>query len=274
MSAGLMQALTLYVATGFITGIASGLFGIGGGLVIVPALVIALPLVGADGPHLFHIAIGTSLAIVFATSLYTTILRQRKGEILWPLVLRVAPFVALGGIGGAALGHQLSGPVLKLVFMGFVVFSLGKTLIKHVGKGNAEAEGTAVQAPHLLTIALYGIMTGISGALIGIGAALVMVPFLKRAGYRMGQATAAAAALSAMVGFWAAASHMVLAHGQTDLPPGALGYVYPPAFIGMAAGALFGSPYGITLSRRFSETAQLLALAAYLLFVLVLMMTR
>ncbi len=218
MSAGLLQALALYLATGFITGIASGLFGIGGGLVIVPALVIALPLVGADGPHLFHIAIGTSLAIVFATSLYTTILRQCKGEILWPLVLKVAPWVALGGIGGAALGNQLSGPMLKLVFIAFVVFSLGKTLIKHFSKSGSDTQTETVTAPNLPTTALYGIITGISGALIGIGAALVMVPFLKRAGYKMSQATAAAAALSAMVGFWAAASHMVLARGLTDLP--------------------------------------------------------
>jgi uncharacterized protein len=263
----------VYLLAGVVAGLLSGLFGLGGGLTIVPALAVALPLQGVAPEHVMHLAIGTSLAVMFFTALYTTFLRSRHGDMNWPLFRHLLPPVVLGTAIGAFAGGILPGPILRSFFIAFVAYMLARALHRHYGKSKDAAARTesAPVMPSRASRLTSGVTTGLTGALLGAGAAIITVPYLQAAGYRIQSASAIAAALSAVIGIGAGAGYMLGGLGATGLPAAAIGYLYLPAFAGMTAGALLGSPLGVRISHRMPEAAQFWLFLAYLAVVLVAM---
>ena len=263
----------VYLLAGVVAGLLSGLFGLGGVLTIVPALAVALPLQGVAPEHVMHLAIGTSLAVMFFTALYTTFLRSRHGDMNWPLFRHLLPPVVLGTAIGAFAGGILPGPILRSFFIAFVAYMLARALHRHYGKSKDAAARTesAPVMPSRASRLTSGVTTGLTGALLGAGAAIITVPYLQAAGYRIQSASAIAAALSAVIGIGAGAGYMLGGLGATGLPAAAIGYLYLPAFAGMTAGALLGSPLGVRISHRMPEAAQFWLFLAYLAVVLVAM---
>ncbi len=265
----------IYLAAGIVAGLVSGMFGLGGGLTIVPALAVALPLQGVGPEHVMHLAIGTSLAVMFFTALYTTFLRSRHGDLNWSLFWHLLPAVVLGTAAGAFAGGLLPGPILRVFFMAFVAYMLVRALHRHYRKSkNVEASdqpNCAPVMPSRVSRLTTGVTTGLTGALLGAGAAIITVPYLQAAGYRIRTASAIAAALSAVIGIGAGAGYVLGGLGATALPAAAIGYLYLPAFAGMTAGALTGSPLGVRISHRMKETTQFWLFLAYLTVVLISM---
>jgi uncharacterized membrane protein YfcA len=271
-----MTSVAIYLLAGVGAGIVSGLFGLGGGLTIVPALVVALPLDGVAPLHVMHLAIGTSLVVMCVTALYTTVLRHRRGDVVWPLFGRLALWVMVGSVLGAFVGGLLPGRILRVFFVGFVAYTILRALRRRYA-GGTEALGAAEPTPATPSGAggwVYGIATGLSGALLGAGAAIITVPYLRAAGYRMQTASAIAAGLSAVIGIGAGAGYVIGGMAAAGLPASAIGYLYLPAFAGLAAGALIGSPLGVRISHRLNEDTQFWLFLAYLTVVLSVMLSR
>lgn len=274
-----MESVPIYLFAGVIAGFVSGLFGLGGGLTIVPALAIALPLEGVGKVHVMHLAIGTSLVVLFVTAVYTTILRHRRGDLDWPMTMRLAAVVVVGALLGAATGDALPGVALRTFFIGFVVFTVVRALVRHYGAtrgGDAQSGNGSEQAvtpPHGVSLWVYGILTGIAGALMGMGAAILTVPYLRGSGYPIQRAAATAAALSAVIGISAGFGYVIGGLNEDGLPQGAIGYLYVPAFAGLAAGALVGSSVGVRVSHTINENIQFWLFLGYLAAVLVAMIS-
>lgn len=273
----------VYLLAGIVAGVVSGLFGLGGGLTIVPALALALPLQGVGQQHAMHLAIGTSLAVMCVTALYTTVLRDRHGDMNWPLFWRMLVPVLVGTGIGAVVSKYLPGGVLRILFIAFVAYMLARTLYRQrrqsedpdtvAGGGVGVGVGVGQTVfPSLASRWASGLTTGVSGALLGAGAAIITVPFLRGAGYRMPEASAIAAGLSAAIGLGAGAGYLLGGLNEAGLPPHAIGYLYLPAFAGMAVGALVGSPAGIRISHRMDESTQFRLFVGYLAVVLVSML--
>jgi len=265
----------VYLAAGVVAGLVSGMFGLGGGLTTVPALAVALPLQGVAQEHVMHLAIGTSLAVMFFTATYTSYLRSRHGDMIWPLFWRLLPPVILGTATGAFTGGLLPGPVLRLFFIAFVAYMLARALRQHFGR--VKSPTTAGGPPPVLLMPsrfnrrITGFITGLTGALLGAGAAIVTVPYLQAAGYRIQNASAIAAGLSAVIGIGAGAGYLIGGLGAAGLPTAAIGYLYLPAFAGMTAGALLGAPLGVRISHRIPDNVQFWLFLAYLTVVIIAM---
>ena len=86
----------LYILTGAFAGLAAGLFGIGGGLIIVPVLYYIFSTQGYDQQHLMHIAVATSLATIVFTSISSTLAHHKKQAVLWSLVFLLTPGIIIG----------------------------------------------------------------------------------------------------------------------------------------------------------------------------------
>ncbi|MEX0579663.1 MAG: sulfite exporter TauE/SafE family protein [Mycobacterium sp.] len=265
----------LYLAAGVVAGLVSGMFGLGGGLTIVPSLAVALPLQGVVPEHVMHLAIGTSLAVMFFTALYTTFLRSRHGDLNWSLFWHLLPAVVLGTAIGAFAGGLLPGSILRVFFIGFVAYMLLRGLHRHYRTSNKvqaiDQSDSAPRMPSRVSRLASGVTTGLTGALLGAGAAIITVPYLQAAGYRIQTASATAAALSAVIGIGAGSGYVLGGLGATALPTAAIGYLYLPAFAGMTAGAFVGSPLGVRISHRMKETTQFRLFLAYLTVVLISM---
>jgi uncharacterized protein len=269
----ILEIVALYLVAGLFAGIVSGLFGVGGGFTLVPALVIALTLQAMPAAHIMHLSVGTSLAVMVVTALYTAWLRHRAGDLDLALIGRLTPFIVAGALIGALVGDYLSDPVLKGVFIGYVALTILNGLIPRrkavapaaAGHGNH----AALHGPRLWGL---GSAAGFAGGLLGSGPAIIIVPYLRGAGFRMNVATATSAALSAPIGLAAGLGYIYGGFDETGLPDLALGYLYLPAFAGLALGALAGSPLGIRLSHRIADNIQYRMFLAYLALILIVML--
>jgi uncharacterized protein len=273
-----MELIAIYLIAGVAAGLVSGLFGLGGGLTIVPALAFALPLEGVSEKYVMHLAIGTSLVVMFVTAFYTTVLRHRRGDLDWALFWRIAPRVVIGAVLGAVCGDLLPGLALRAFFIGFVSYTIARALHRRYGATLRSAESEKIQAPPTVpggvSLWIYGLVTGVCGALLGAGAAIIIVPYLRAARYRIQFASAIAAGLSAAIGVGAGAGYVAGGLNETALPSAALGYLYLPAFVGLSGGALIGSPLGVKISHKLDEDIQFWLFLGYLTIVLGVMIMR
>ena len=93
--------LIIYLLIGAIAGFTAGLFGVGGGLIIVPILYIVFTQMNYDPNVIMHVAVGTSLATIIVTSISSVMAHHKKGAVLWQLFRNLAPGLVLGSFMGA-----------------------------------------------------------------------------------------------------------------------------------------------------------------------------
>jgi hypothetical protein len=103
----MMEILLIYAATGAAAGLLAGLFGVGGGLIMVPALALVLSWQGLGPGVLMQVAVGTSLGVIAATSVSSMLAHHRRGGVLWPVFARLVPGLAAGAVAGAFVAHAL-----------------------------------------------------------------------------------------------------------------------------------------------------------------------
>ena len=94
--------LIIYLLIGAIAGFTAGLFGVGGGLIIVPILYVVFTQLHYDPAVIMHIAVGTSLATIIVTSFSSVSAHHKKGAVLWPVFRNLAPGLVIGSFLGAA----------------------------------------------------------------------------------------------------------------------------------------------------------------------------
>jgi len=115
--------LAAYGGLGLVVGFVAGLLGVGGGLIIVPVLIMMLHAQGLAAGMEPQLALGTSLASILFTSLSSVHAHHRHGAVEWPLVRRIAPGIVLGTLIGAMLAAQMSAWVLKVFFVAFLFYA-------------------------------------------------------------------------------------------------------------------------------------------------------
>ena len=111
--------LIIYLLIGAIAGFAAGLFGVGGGLIIVPILYIVFTQLNYDPSVLMHMAVGTSLATIIVTSISSVTAHHKKGAVMWSVFCNLAPGLIVGAFVGAGIADFLSGQGLQLLIGGF-----------------------------------------------------------------------------------------------------------------------------------------------------------
>jgi uncharacterized membrane protein YfcA len=150
---------------GLVAGFLGGLFGVGGGILIVPALVLFMHM----DQRLAH---GTSLAAVLPIAVASLIGYALAGKVDWP----VGALLAAGAVGGAVIGthilHVLPQRVLGYVFAGFLLLTAVRLILDHAS-ALGRSELTVGRGALLM---LIGVITGILAGLLGVGGGIVMVP--------------------------------------------------------------------------------------------------
>lgn len=242
----MVEYLTL-IAIGAVAGILAGLLGIGGGLVIVPAMTALLIAQGAGIDLAVPMAVATALGSMLLTSAASAWSHARRGTVDWKAVLRLAPLIALGALVGAWLATGLSGPALARVFALITAVIALRMLI-------GASVGTRQVTPRVRAWPVAGPLIGGVSAMIGIGGGSFNVPYLTWNGYSTLRAVGIAAACGWPIALAGSAGFVVQGWGQQHWPS-SLGYLYLPgaAVIGLA-GSL-AAPLGAKLAHRLgSET--------------------
>ncbi len=238
-----MLTLFVYLLLGAGAGLLAGLFGIGGGLVIVPVLVLTFTALGFPAEVLVHLAVGTSLATIIPTSLSSTWSHHQKGGVNWYWFKLMAPGILLGALLGAWTASLLSGAALQQVIGVFVLLVALKMAL------NLNPPPGAAHLPAPAMTAAGGVL-GWASAIFGIGGGTLSVPFLTWCRAAMHQAIGTSAALGLPIAVFGALGNLWAGWGQAQLPQGATGFIYWPAFVGIVLMSVPFARLGAKLAHR------------------------
>jgi len=215
----LLTLAAVAAGSGIVGGILAGLLGVGGGIVIVPALYLALTLTGMDSALTMQVAVGTSLATIVFTSLSSSYGHYRKGAIDMGLLKLWSPSILIGVVIGSVLGGLVSGKVLIAVFATVAAIVALDMILR---KGGGDSAPRSFAKP---VWAALGVVAGAISAMMGIGGGTVCVPLLNFLGYDIRKAVGTSAAIGFVIGLPGALIYMGTGFGAEGLPPFSFGYV-------------------------------------------------
>lgn len=235
--------LAAYVGLGLVTGFVAGLLGVGGGLIIVPLLIMQFHAQGLAAGVEPQLALGTSLATILFTSLASLRAHHRHGVVDWALVRRIAAGAVAGTLVGALLAAQVPGQVLKVFFVMFLFYAAFQMWMDFRPAPHRGLPGAAG------TTAAGGVIGAVS-SWVGIGGATLSVPFMLWHNVPLHRAIGTASAIGFPIAAAGVAGYLWGGWQVAGLPPGSLGFVYLPALAGIAAGSVLTAPLGARTTHR------------------------
>ncbi|WP_130802305.1 sulfite exporter TauE/SafE family protein [Acinetobacter ihumii] len=239
--------LIIYLAIGAIAGFAAGLFGVGGGLIIVPILYIVFTQLHYDPAVIMHMALGTSLATIIVTSISSVMAHHKRGAVLWPVFRHLAPGLVVGSFLGAGIADLLSGQNLQIIIGIFAIW-----VAYRMFKGANVIVDETRQLPSAPRQMLAGGGIGIASAIFGIGGGSLTVPYLNRNGVVMQKAVATSAACGLPIAVAGAVGFMWFGVKQHVQIPNAIGYIHIYAFLGISVMSFMTAKIGAKVAHMLS----------------------
>lgn len=234
----MLFTLLIYALIGLCAGFLSGLLGIGGGLVVVPTLLLTFHLLGFPEAHAMQIAVGTSLGAMIFTAASSAWAHYRQKGVWWHYFRLLAPGVVVGAITGALLADYLTSQKLILIF-GISVIAIGGYFLLPL----KQREDNKPYFPHFLMQNAIGIFIGGLSSILGIGGGIITVPVLTAMHIPLRNAISTSAVVGFLIAVVGALSFLLLGM-KHQLMAGSVGYLYLPAFFGIAITSTLAAPYG------------------------------
>ncbi|WP_019961463.1 sulfite exporter TauE/SafE family protein [Woodsholea maritima] len=232
--------------TGAVAGLIAGLFGIGGGIIMVPALYYVFSALGFDDTAM-HAAVGTSLAVIIATSLRSVSAHAKRGAVDFALIKVWAPWIIIGALIGSALAGLAPGIVLTGLF-GVVALILSAQFF--FGRPDWKL---AEDLPGFPLNAGLGALIGGLSSVLGIGGGVFGVTLMTVCGRTIHTAVATAAGFGIAIGLPGALGFILSGWSVEGRAPLSLGYVNFAGFAILAASAFFVAPLGAKLAHALPE---------------------
>ncbi|MCA1908284.1 MAG: sulfite exporter TauE/SafE family protein [Magnetospirillum sp.] len=248
----------ILLAAGAAGGLAAGLLGVGGGIVIVPVLFHLFTSLGLDEAVRMHVAVGTSLATIIATSVSSTRSHWRKGAVDMDLLKQWGPFILLGVILGTAIAGYVRGPALTGVFA--VVASF---VALHMALGKKDWH-IAESLPQNPVKALIGMVIGGFSAMMGIGGGTLSVPILTLFRFPIHRAVGTAAAIGFIIAIPGAIGFVLTGWNVDGRPPFSLGYINLLGVALILPTSMAMAPIGAKLAHSLNTQALRRAFALFL----------
>lgn len=258
-----------YLVAGAVAGVLAGLFGIGGGMIIVPALIYIFKAQGVPQVALTHIGIGTSLATIIVTSISSLRAHNSKGAVYWSLWKRMAPGLVIGSLIGAGIASIINGDSLQAI-IGIGAFLVGLKMLFIKNKALEANDFSKLPSPIWQT-GLGGFI-GFISAIFGIGGGMLTVPLLSNYGLKIQHAIGTSAACGLPIA--SAGAIGFLFFGQfvdvdvkESLPNGVIGFVHIYAFICVSLASFFTARIGAKIAHKLPAVTLKKAFAVLLLIV-------
>ena len=257
----LLSDILMLMLCGGISGFLAGLLGIGGGMILVPFMILVFNHLEFSQQVIVHMAIATGMATILFTSMSAIWAHHKHGSIDWKLVASISPGLVAGSlIGGSELFEALKTSWLSLFFAIFLVYTSIQMLINKKPQAGREL-------PAPLGLFGFGTFAGALSSLVGAGGAFVTVPFMLWCNVKPHTAMATSSGLGFPIAVAATLGYMYGSWGNPNLPAGSLGFVYLPAVACIAIVSIFTAPWGAKMARKLN-VAQLKRVFGIMLFFL------
>ncbi|WP_370262405.1 sulfite exporter TauE/SafE family protein [Limnobacter sp.] len=231
------EALAAYVLIGVVAGFLAGLLGVGGGSVLVPALVWAFKLALLPPGWAFRLALGTSMATILFTSVSSVRSHHQHSAVLWPVVKNFIPGILLGTLIGTFLARHVSTVFLIVFFAVFMGLAAVQMFFEYKPKPGRVLPGRWGQ---------MGVATfiGTASSLVAVGGGALTVPFLTFCNVSIKNAIGTASAMGFPIALGGTIGFVFNGWTAQGLPPGSLGFVYLPALVFTVVASVLVAPWG------------------------------
>lgn len=258
--------LVALLAAGLLAGFAAGIFGIGGGFIVVPALFLVLPLLGGDKAQYAHVAIGTSAATIIVTSIRSLRSHAKRGAVDFEVLKTWAPWLVLGDAIGVMLAGRFDGHVLTLIFATGVLLMSVSFLVPKLGN--------KVVSDHMpggmLRLSIAGGL-GTFSSLLGIGGGTIAIMVMTLCGRSIHRAIATASGIGTLIAIPSAIGFAIIGLRDHGLPWGSLGFVNVPAAVAIASMSVLTAPLGVAAAHSLQPALLKRMFGVYLVFIAIVM---
>ncbi|QKM64429.1 hypothetical protein DCO17_03770 [Polynucleobacter tropicus] len=257
----LLSDILMLMLCGSISGFLAGLLGIGGGMILVPFMILVFNHLGFNQEVIVHMAIATGMATILFTTSSAIWAHHKHGSIDWKLVASLSPGMIFGGlVGGSELFEALKTSWLSLFFAIFIVYTSIQMLLNKKPTAGRDLPG-------VIGLFSFGTFAGALASLVGAGGAFITVPFMLWCNVKPHTAMATSSGLGLPVSLAATIGYMYGSWGNPNLPSGSLGFVYLPAVACIVIVSIFTAPFGAKMARKLN-VAQLKRVFGIMLFFL------
>ncbi|MDF1791947.1 MAG: sulfite exporter TauE/SafE family protein [Thalassobaculaceae bacterium] len=253
-----IPSIVVLMFTGAVAGLLAGLLGVGGGIVIVPVLFNMFGVLHLPQETAMHMAIGTSLATIIPTSIFSMRAHWKKGNVDVDLLKVWAVWALIGALIGTAIAGQFKGWVLTAIFA--VIASL-------VAINMATRDGLKISDTLPVSRAKNAVMAFFIGGFsvtMGIGGGTLTVPTLSAFNYPIHRAVGSAAALGLPIAIPGVIGFAIAGWGLENRPPMSIGYINIIGFLLIFPLSSFMAPYGAAIAHKLNRVWLRRAFALFL----------
>lgn len=252
------------LAAGAVTGLLAGVFGVGGGAIIVPVLYELFRLQGVPDDIRTPLAVGTSLAIIIPTSIRSFRAHQRKGAVDLSVLRAWAAPVVIGVIAGSLVARDAPAALFKAVF----VVVAGVSAIRLLFGRDSWRLGKDLPSGPLMKA--YGLLIGVLSSLMGIGGGQLSNLFMTFYGRPIHQAVATSSGLGVLISIPGALGYVYAGWPRMEggvLPWGSLGFVSVVGALLVVPTSIWTAPIGVNIAHRLSKRRLEIAFGLFLLII-------
>ncbi|SNX29254.1 Uncharacterized membrane protein YfcA [Polynucleobacter meluiroseus] len=253
--------ILMLMLCGSISGFMAGLLGIGGGMILVPFMILVFNHLGFNQHVIVHMAIATGMATILFTTTSAILAHHKHGSIDWKLVASLSPGMVLGGLfGGSEIFEAINTSWLSLGFAIFIVYTSIQMIINKKPTAGRDLPGP-------VGLFSFGAFAGVLASLVGAGGAFITVPFMLWCNVKPHTAMASSSGLGFPIAAAATVGYMYGSWGNPNLPEGSLGFIYIPAVLCIVVVSVFTAPFGARMARKLN-VGQLKRIFGIMLFLL------
>ena len=256
-----LSDIALLLLCGSISGFLAGLLGIGGGMILVPFMIVVFNHLSFNQDLVVHMAIATGMATILFTTSSAIWAHHKHKSIDWKLVATLSPGMVVGGlIGGSKIFEAINTSWLSLFFAIFIVYTSVQMILN-----KKPTAGRNLPGP--IGLFSFSAFAGVLASLVGAGGAFITVPFLLWCNVKPHTAMASSSGLGFPIAAAATIGYMYGSWGAPNLPAGSIGFVYLPAVACIVTVSIFTAPLGAKMARTL-DVGQLKRVFGVILFFL------
>jgi uncharacterized membrane protein YfcA len=255
---GLLLLALALAASGFVMGFLAGLFGIGGGAILVPAMYEAFRAIGVDHDVLMHMCLGTSLAVMVPTTITSFRSHRAKGTVDEAFLKRVAVWIVLGVIIGALIARVAPSRTLQWIWAvcgGLLAIKMAFSRDEWV---------VAKDVPGNWVTEAVSFLIGLASTLMSIGGASIMVAFMTMFGRPLMPSISTSSGLGPLIAIPGTIGFIWAGWGVTNLPPFSIGYVSLLGAAVIVPVSVYAAPIGVRVGHGLPKRKMEVAFAAFL----------
>jgi uncharacterized protein len=249
------------IGAGVVAGLLAGLFGIGGGAVLVPVFYQTYGLLGIDDAVRMHVSVGTSLAIIIPTSMRSFWAHYKKGAVDMALLKAFILPVLVGVLIASGIAASISSAGLRIVFAVIAFLVAFKMLF------GRDSWILGSDLPGKIGTSIAGVLIGLLSALMGVGGGVLNNSFMTLYSRPIHQAVATSAGVGVLISVPGIFGYIWAGWGAAGLPPVSTGYINWLTVALIIPVTLLTAPFGAKLAHEWPKRRLEVGFGLFLVFV-------